>query len=213
MTEENTINRKEQLREVACELFLKHGFDATSMSSIAKHAGGVSKRTPYIYYDSKHDLFSAVIRGFLQELEKLLEPLWQQRGGAVESITACVRAYANFAIVNPEKFKLIMTFEKRDFYPGRTQAMMANALSCQQTNDRITVNLQETVARAIADGELNTNMTAKQFSLLLWSALSGTLSIAMERKDLLIEVYDWSAQEMIDQFIEAFIHSNKIQPN
>ena len=206
MTNEQSINRKIQIKNVASELFLALGFDATSMDRIAKSAE-VSKRTPYIYFASKHDLFSAVIRGYLKELELLLEPLWEQPGKAVDVIKACVSKYADYAIENPDKFKLIMTFEKRDFYPGRKQEFLNNEDACQKINDRLTLNLQVSVDRAISLGELQTNMTAEQYSLLLWSALSGIISIALERDEILNAVYNWSAQEMVASFVENFINN------
>jgi len=83
-----------------------------------------------------------------------------------------------------------MIFEKRDFYPGRKQKLLANAQTCQLTNDQITVNLQNTVEIAISNDYIQTDMTAMQYSLLLWSALSGIISIALERQSILTTVYD-----------------------
>ena len=52
-------------------MFLSAGFDGASMNDIAR-AAGVSKGTLYAYFNSKDELFEAIIRGeFAQAAERL----------------------------------------------------------------------------------------------------------------------------------------------
>lgn len=53
-------DKRRQIIDGACRVFLDHGFDAASMSAIAR-AAGVSKGTLYVYFKSKEDLFEAII--------------------------------------------------------------------------------------------------------------------------------------------------------
>lgn len=53
--------RPSELTAAALELFVEKGFAATRLDEIASRAG-VSKGTLYLYFDSKEDLFKAVIR-------------------------------------------------------------------------------------------------------------------------------------------------------
>ncbi len=53
--------RPGELAAAALELFVERGFAATRLDDVAKRAG-VSKGTLYLYFDSKEDLFKAVIR-------------------------------------------------------------------------------------------------------------------------------------------------------
>lgn len=50
-----------QILEGAKEIFLRDGFDGASMNDIAR-AAGVSKGTLYVYFQSKDQLFAALIR-------------------------------------------------------------------------------------------------------------------------------------------------------
>jgi len=52
--------KRRQIVEGAREIFLARGFDAASMSDIAK-AAGVSKGTLYVYFKDKEELFSAIV--------------------------------------------------------------------------------------------------------------------------------------------------------
>lgn len=53
-------DRREAILRIAYEAFLKNGYAATSMSSIAAQVGG-SKATLYSYFPSKEELFAAVV--------------------------------------------------------------------------------------------------------------------------------------------------------
>ena len=63
-----------QIMEGARSVFLGQGFDGASMNDIAR-AAGVSKGTLYVYFDSKEQLFEALIRdGRRQQVERLVFP-------------------------------------------------------------------------------------------------------------------------------------------
>src|SRR6516225_4743574 len=53
--------KRRQIMDGARSVFLSAGFDGASMSDVARVAG-VSKGTLYAYFDSKQDLFEAIIR-------------------------------------------------------------------------------------------------------------------------------------------------------
>lgn len=52
--------RRDTILEIARDVFMTHGFAASSMSAIAARLGG-SKGTLYNYFKSKEELFSAVV--------------------------------------------------------------------------------------------------------------------------------------------------------
>lgn len=53
--------KRRQIIDGARAVFLAHGFDAAAMGRIAE-AAGVSKGTLYVYFDSKEELFAALVR-------------------------------------------------------------------------------------------------------------------------------------------------------
>jgi AcrR family transcriptional regulator len=54
-------SRPAELISAALELFVEHGYAATRLDAVAARAG-VSKGTLYLYFDSKEELFKAVVR-------------------------------------------------------------------------------------------------------------------------------------------------------
>lgn len=62
--------RPAEIIDAALELFVTRGFSATRLEDIARHAG-ISKGTLYLYFDSKEDLFRAVVEQIIvPEIEK-----------------------------------------------------------------------------------------------------------------------------------------------
>lgn len=53
--------KRRQILDGARAVFLEKGFDAASMGEIAR-AAGVSKGTLYVYFESKEDLFGALVK-------------------------------------------------------------------------------------------------------------------------------------------------------
>ena len=53
--------KRRQIVDGARQVFLAQGFDAASMGEIAR-AAGVSKGTLYVYFESKEELFAALVK-------------------------------------------------------------------------------------------------------------------------------------------------------
>src|SRR5437764_14994843 len=64
--------RREQLIDVATKLFAKSGYDATTTAAIAE-AAGVTEPILYRHFDSKQELFVAIVRS----VSELTMAQWQ----------------------------------------------------------------------------------------------------------------------------------------
>lgn len=80
VTQTRTEKKRAQIRAAAKQLFLRHGFQATSTDAIAA-AASTSKETLYRYYAKKEDLFVDVLRSltierffWVQLMERSTEP-------------------------------------------------------------------------------------------------------------------------------------------
>ena len=56
--------RPEEILNAALEEFIAKGYAGTRLDDVARRAG-ISKGLVYVYFDTKEDLFEAVIRTFL----------------------------------------------------------------------------------------------------------------------------------------------------
>ena len=82
--------RRTELLNAALAEFFESGFSAARMSDIAKRAG-VSKGTLYLYFDSKEELFRALIETFAIPNIEMLEAAAQQSGGGLNALRMVLR--------------------------------------------------------------------------------------------------------------------------
>lgn len=66
------MDKKEQVINVARELFHKFGFKRVSMDEIAKYSG-VTKKTIYTYFNSKEELLKYFIEEELKKMKEIIE--------------------------------------------------------------------------------------------------------------------------------------------
>ena len=77
--------KKEQIIEVARQLFHKYGFKKVSMDEIAKEAG-VTKKTIYSYFKSKEELFEYFIQEEIVNMKKIVEKVEKKNLDFFETI-------------------------------------------------------------------------------------------------------------------------------
>ena len=69
--------KKDQVIEAARKLFHQFGFKKVSMDEIAKEAG-VTKKTIYMYFESKEDLLKYILNSKAKNLEAFLKQSLQE---------------------------------------------------------------------------------------------------------------------------------------
>ncbi len=85
--------RPAELTRAALELFVERGYAATRLEDVARRAG-VSKGTLYLYFDSKEQLFKAVVReGLVPALERGERMVEEHRGSAAELVRELVKGW------------------------------------------------------------------------------------------------------------------------
>jgi AcrR family transcriptional regulator len=131
--------RPQELMDAALALFAEKGFAATRLDDVA-HKAGVSKGTLYLYFDSKEELFKAVVRSSIVpailEAERLLEDFGGSASALVEQIvsgwwhlmvTTHLSAVPKIMISEARNFPELASFY-HDEVISRGKAMLVRAL-------------------------------------------------------------------------------------
>ena len=88
--------RPGEIIDAALDLFVAKGFAATRLEDVARHAG-VAKGTVYLYFDSKENLFQAVVKEvILPELAKAEHMAAEYVGSRKSLIMLLVNNWWNF---------------------------------------------------------------------------------------------------------------------
>jgi len=144
-----TEQKRQEILDIAAEIFEAKGFEGASMSAIAAKVGG-SKGTLYNYFSSKEELFIEVMLSVAGRHKKQLEQCAcnvSDDGDIEEALGAFGKAYITF-ITQPwfvDMYRAILGFKeaaavRRDFYekgPGRGRAKMAEMMRAAMHDGRL----------------------------------------------------------------------------
>ncbi|MFK0298223.1 TetR/AcrR family transcriptional regulator [Brevundimonas sp. NPDC090276] len=100
-----TDEKRQEIMDAASAVFGEMGYEKAGMAAIARRAGA-SKQTLYSYFESKEDLFSAVM---IEAMESQADALFGLLDGKAEDLEATLeafgRAYIDF-VTSPEVLNL-----------------------------------------------------------------------------------------------------------
>ncbi len=177
--------RRAQLLERATQLFAEHGYDALSMSQIAR-AAKISKALLYHYFPSKRALFQAVLAAGAQELRERTQP--DPTRPPAEQLAATLDAFLAWVDERPGAYaKLLESAGAREVRDTIAQVRA-------ETADRILAGLgpdgERPATRAAVAGWLafldaaildwieHRDMTRQQLHAMLLGTFAGALQAA-----------------------------------
>jgi AcrR family transcriptional regulator len=99
--------RREQLLNVALEVFARQGFHGTAMNDVAE-AAGVTKPVLYQHFQSKRQLYLALLDEVGQRLRQTVEKAGADSGGPRAQVEAGFRAY--FCWVKDDRDSFLLLF-------------------------------------------------------------------------------------------------------
>ncbi len=159
---------RQNVLQSALEVFASKGYAQASMDDIAAKAG-VTKGALYWHFESKVDLYGAVVTHVLEMQTQDIVPALQKGVSPSEVVEALVSSYLNFYRSNP----LVMEFYSNMMIEGKTLTetgiMSTMALAYR--------SYREAVADALAEGHGKGMPSPKSAAMVLVGALDG---IAMQ---------------------------------
>ncbi|MGO1290483.1 TetR/AcrR family transcriptional regulator [Brevibacterium linens] len=157
--------RRDQLVGVARSVFATRGYRTTSMDMIAE-AAGVSKPVLYQHFDSKQDLYLALIDSSAAHLDSRLAEALGSTTDPHEQIHATYRAYFDFVVSHREEFVII--FNSDVYEPKAEQKLRA---------------LRESSATRVVSALKNFARVSDDEAQLLCRALIGTAEVVVKQID------------------------------
>ncbi|MGQ0825658.1 MAG: TetR/AcrR family transcriptional regulator [Actinomycetota bacterium] len=100
--------RREQLLDVATEVFARHGFHAASMDEIAESAG-VTKPVLYQHFPSKRALYIELLTQTGEQLLRALREVTHSASTGRERVESGFRAYFGFVADSRAGFRLLFS--------------------------------------------------------------------------------------------------------
>lgn len=170
--------RKHDILKSAIKVFLRVGYNNTSMDLIAEEAQ-LSKGTLYLYYKTKDDLYATVLleKGY-PTLIKMFNQAEKESDSIEEKILNFSLAYYRFAVNYPEFFNMMNELHSE----GNLNLQNINPETLQQLRkieeDIFKARLL-TFQKGIDTGVFNDDFSACYALTQLWLALTGTIQLLL----------------------------------
>jgi AcrR family transcriptional regulator len=165
-------NLKEALITAGLDILSKKGMESLSLRNVAKQIG-VSHTAPYNHFHDKQDLLAAISSaGHKQFHLVLLETFEKFKNNPTELMTEIAWAYLQFALQNPDKFKL----------------MFSSALEEEQKHPEFeeitqkTINLIEEIIRFCQSSGTLEEGNVYNIAINLWSSVHGFTMLVLENQ-------------------------------
>jgi AcrR family transcriptional regulator len=170
--------RRAEILRAAERIFVAEGYEGATIRKIADEVG-VSSTCLYMHFRDKDEILLEICTVAMEELLARNNEIYARPIDAVERLRMMLTAYVDFALGNPNAYRLVFcasplagSYEKNQL----TQRLGA------QCSDRFS----GVVSEIAAQGRLKTG-DPKSVRQALWSACHGVVSLMLTKPD-----YDWA---------------------
>ncbi len=161
---------REEILDAARQLFVKNGYEATSMRGIATKAG-CSPGMLYHYFEDKGDIMAHLVRETFQQLRTRMNAIRQDSDAVPARMRRSLRAYIEFGLEHPHHYELL--FVKPFDFDNNENIRNAFAEDGNRTFDCMRAMATEAIASGLMRPEL---VDSEELAQSLWVAVHGMVS-------------------------------------
>lgn len=195
---EEKERRREQIVDAAERVFLKHGFEASTMDQIAREAR-VSRALVYVYFRDKTALHIAICLRALAMLRLRFEAAVAEAGSGLQQVYAIGRAYMRFSHEAPCHFQALAHFEARTPVEAEPGSPIGDLIRAGREVHEITVRA---LMQGMADGSLRADLgNPIQVAVTLWGFIHGVVQVA-STKSRAIRTYGMDVDQFLDDALD-----------
>jgi AcrR family transcriptional regulator len=196
--------RENRIVDIAREVFAARGYEGTSIPAIAD-AAGYNKRTIYLYFKDKQEIFLAVVLGCMELLELSFMTAAESTAEKKAGLQELAWAFFSFAEKYPEFMDLIMIYESRHFVyheADKPDHYSRRQAACQKVSDSLADRVTTTIEKAVKNGAIATDLAPRQLMLLLWGQIFGVIQILRIREKHFEKAFGLSREALFTHFVD-----------
>ena len=166
--------RQPDLLDAARDLFFEHGYAGTTMEQIAARAG-FSKRTTYIYFKNKDELFLRVAREGLSILMEGLVAIDIGELSVEEAVRAVLDMYLWFATEHMPYYRMIFQEASESMIHCIPEELRRDLERQERTCIGVVASVVE---KAVAHG-MAEDLDPWEIAVIFWGTAAGILQLSM----------------------------------
>jgi AcrR family transcriptional regulator len=159
-----------RILEAAKEVFFRDGFMAANLDEIAEKAG-VAKGTLYRYFDSKAELYVAILSHNGDIFEAKLRDVLSPELSPLERLRRASRFYFRHYVENPDYFQIFWAIENQSVIGELPESMVEQVTALWARNLRL---LAEIIEEGIRDGAFRA-YDPWETANILWTLANGVI--------------------------------------
>ena len=191
--------RRGDIIDAAERVFFSKGYENTSMDEVAKEAE-FSKRTVYLYFNSKEQIYYKImIRGY-RLLIDMLETAFREKApqNAAEELRCIFFCFFRFSQEHAPYFKAIMEYEAKasDQCVGIENTSIDE---CYQLGEQIFGYLSRALQRGAVEGSLRKGLDSEKAALVLWASTVGVFNTREKKSEYLKNYHGISPEDFVTE--------------
>lgn len=195
-------DRRQRLVNAARELFFTRGYDATRMIDVAQGAG-FSKRTVYLEFESKDELFATICEEGLDIISASFQECLGEGKNTTETLYRIGEEYLRFWKEHREYFRLLFLRANDDIFLNVPELQMKRFREREQSCiDAIAVTIEKAKEAGLVREELDSQRQA----LVAWMSLLGVLQV--EENGRRIDLADATVEDLYWQCFDMMLRGS-----
>lgn len=173
--EKEREQRRHDILTSARAVFLKHGFEQTSMDRIAQ-AAELAKGTLYLYFKNREELLMALIGDDFEELLEMIEQTVKRKESSDKKLLHCTTAFYRFSQDNQFFYQLMTQLH---FKPEclLNQQSTAAITQFQEQNERLMALLSQVLQEGVDTKVFQLEHPIHYVVMQLMVAMKGTMVV------------------------------------
>ncbi|WP_040949723.1 TetR/AcrR family transcriptional regulator [Gorillibacterium massiliense] len=198
--------RRTDLIEAAERVIFAKGYEAATMDDIAREAE-FSKRTVYVYFSSKEQLyFEIMVRGYDILLTMMEEVFRENEGNALDRLQHLGRTFYRFSEDYPPYFAAIMEYEngEMDFLNAIPDESREK---CYALGEKAFSYVSETLKKGMEDGVLRGDLDITGTAIILWSCMLGMFTTVSRKRNYIVHYHKRDPEKLITDSFQLLLRS------
>lgn len=192
--------RYEHIIDAAEEVLIDKGYENATFNDFAEKAN-YNKRTLYLYFPDKDDLFAAVIMRILYRLSEHVESNIDTSKNGLETIIDITKAYFSFFYINKAYYKLLWSYEDKYFLFAENRHESTNINKTYHIRRKNIELISDTYQRGLKDKSITVKQDPNLVITLSWSQTLGVLQLITRAENMLMKNYNVNTDKLIEEQI------------
>ncbi|MFD1176408.1 TetR/AcrR family transcriptional regulator [Paenibacillus puldeungensis] len=199
--------RRNDIIDASEKVIFSKGYDLATIEDIAREAE-FSKRTIYVYFNSKEQLyFEIMVRGYRKLIQMMEAPVDEVSGvNALDQLKQFARTLYQFSKEYPDYFKAIMEYEngERDFVNGVPDQSKEE---CYLLGEKMFAYLTSALKNGIEQGVIRSDLDVVNSAIVLWSCTLGLFNTLIKKRNYIQHYHKRDSEELLLEGIDTLVRS------